>query len=346
MWVMSLADIVTSDPMAAMASGAGHSSTVTGLKRDFYFTSEQQYMVAYSIFGLFWIKEVVNAMGQYTISHAVVDHMIARQEKKKVFTCKDKCCPLLKGYCNGFFLHLGSLAFGAFFIGILDVVSGAFKFFGAQAKAAGGDKVNPTAAILGCCACCVDRIIDFMRLVNQMVYVDIYLQGTGYVKSSYHVVKCMARNNAAIAILVTAATVVKYMGMLTIGGGGTYCVWWALSNPDHMLDIVESSTGGLRLSHNLTDAITAQASASVDSPNVIASTVVGGIICFSIAFLFMTIVESTANAMTYYELWAAEQRGDSIEEDDEDEGRRCCCCKKRKKKDDAGGDKDFRLLEA
>eukprot|EP00747_Dinoflagellata_sp_TGD_P147947 gnl/TRDRNA2_/TRDRNA2_176864_c3_seq1.p1 gnl/TRDRNA2_/TRDRNA2_176864_c3~~gnl/TRDRNA2_/TRDRNA2_176864_c3_seq1.p1 ORF type:complete len:463 (+),score=78.77 gnl/TRDRNA2_/TRDRNA2_176864_c3_seq1:188-1390(+) len=167
MWVLSCGDI-----KASTATIGG--KRVSGLSRSFSYTEEEQYAILYYIFGYFWIMELCNALGLFTISYAVVLwYYTPISDGKK----PSPRIPLLRGLFNGLFFHLGTLAFGAFLIAACRMIRLILAYIEKQAKATGNKVMEMIAKALSCCMLCFQRFLEF---INKNAYIDVAINSSTF----------------------------------------------------------------------------------------------------------------------------------------------------------------------
>mmetsp|Transcript_21343 Transcript_21343/g.47216 ORF Transcript_21343/g.47216 Transcript_21343/m.47216 type:complete len:677 (-) Transcript_21343:97-2127(-) len=298
LWVMSLGHVVTSDPMAD--HDIGLPVNVEGMYRTFSFTRNQWYMLGYWVFGSLWLYELVVSMGQYAVSHAVVVHRLAKDA--------NNCLPLSRGYANGIIFHLGTLAFASFIIGMLRFLMMVLAYIAKQAQQGPDGKVNiAVKALVACCTCCLGCLTQIMRLVNEMVYVDVAISGRGYCSAAWNVWKMTIQNPVTAATVVGSVRAIRWVGIFIIGGGGTFLSYQILSNPEriegalkHGATAVQRGASALHINVPGSEHVGAQA---LFTSNVLGMTAASGFICFMVAATFMNIFVITAQALAYIEVW-------------------------------------------
>jgi len=282
LWVISLGTVQTNvsfNPYNPQSFVEGQGEMLSQLNRSFTWTQNQYYMIFYFIFGLVWMKEIITAWGSFAISHAVVVYK---------WTEETTMFPLTKGYKNGFLYHMGSLAFGAFIIGVLKVITAIMSYMAKQFKSESNDPVNMASrALLYCCTCCLGCFTKVMELVNEMVYVEIAISGRSYCGASQKVWKRMLTNSIVFATISGITNVVKVLGVIVIGGGGTYMTYTVISGS---------------LSEQMSEYSGAVANA-LESDNVFGATVAAAVIWFSIATVFMEVFDRAADSLCYFILY-------------------------------------------
>lgn len=293
LWIISLGHVTTSSPWPD--PGMGLPVDVKGVKRSFTFSQYQWYMLAFWGFGVIWLYEIISAAGQYAISHAVV----VRSHMKH----PPRCFPLLRGYANGISYHLGTLAFGAFVIGVLKFATAILAWLAKQINSP-DKKVNVAArACLCCCTCCLGCLTQVMKLVNEMVYVDCAMFGHNYLAAAWHVWKLSALNPVTTVTVLACVKVIGSLGVLTIGGLGTFCSYWILSNPGRITsffsnDISKLTAAGAASGYGLDAVDVSAVTNALYTSNVWGMTIMSGCIfvCVAIAFMNTFVMAAQTNA--------------------------------------------------
>jgi len=213
-WLVSLGKPT---PMTLTDTVTG--STVSGMNRHFEFSNQQWTFICLWIYGTVWIIETISALGQFVISHAVVVHVVEGQHN---------WFPLAHGYFNGVVYHMGTIAFGGFVLGTLRIinfiVSMALKNLKSENKDGKSDYSCVTKVLCCCCLCCMKWLESTVEMINDLVYTECALNGKGYIGSISNVGKQLGdpTNLQGFAILQTAVSFFKTLGILTITGLCTY----------------------------------------------------------------------------------------------------------------------------
>jgi|TARA_B110000285_G_C15046381_1_gene574543 hypothetical protein len=81
---------------------------------------------------------------------------------------------------------MGSIAFGAFLIAVLNTIKALFEYFVYQYEnATPSMKNNPVFQIVTCCIRCVIWCVDsYIKFMNKNAYIQIALQSTAFCPSA------------------------------------------------------------------------------------------------------------------------------------------------------------------
>jgi hypothetical protein len=245
---------------------------VYGLRRSFEYEENTQYMIFYYIFGIFWVMELANALGQYTLSHNVVRWYYTPKDDKG--NKAHNWFGLLVGFGTGCTVHLGSLALGSFCIAVFRVARLICWAIEKQAQHEGNVVLKILARVIGCCLDCFRKFFEFM---NKNAYIDIAITSNNFCGAGRDVMGFLATQGATIAILNGACTIFSIGGMMLISGLTSYGTYMAAIKADRWAD--DSSP------HH------------VQSPRFVA--IVTFIFGLFIAAAFMVIFDHTADTLLY-----------------------------------------------
>lgn len=286
-WVLSMGRVVPSDEPVEQGG-----IEIAGLQRRFDFTSWEWFCIAYWLFGIVWIFETLNALGQFAISHAVV-----------VFECRNSedCFPMLQGYSAGLCCHLGTLAFGGFVVGCLKILAALLAFMARQAE--DDTSLRGTIARIACCCCancavCIERIVS---MVNDLIYTDVALQGSSYMEAASNVVHVAGSNPVTYALIKGCGTFIRVLGVTVIGGVGTFLSYQLLSSTAIQQELDEVFQG---------------ASSMMSTSSIMGTTVASAFVCFYIAMAFMMVFYQTTYTLMYCMLVGAVKLGDGYVQPD------------------------------
>mmetsp|Transcript_56322 Transcript_56322/g.132142 ORF Transcript_56322/g.132142 Transcript_56322/m.132142 type:complete len:653 (+) Transcript_56322:35-1993(+) len=281
-WILSTGKVV---PLGEPLEQSG--IQIAGVHRNLEFTDGQWASIAYWLFGLVWIFEIMNALGQFAISHAVVINTVHQEEESY---------PMLHGYVVGITFHLGSITFGAFVIGCLKLAAAAMSFVLNQARDEQGVQSTVAQVLCCCCLCTVACIERVLSMVNDLIYTDVALRSCGYMQAADHVVSVAASNPLTYAAIKAAATAMRVVGVTIIGGCGTFLSYQALSSTQL---------------HRQLDSVFENSSTMLVTSNILGTTIAAGLICFYVALAFMVVFYQTTYSLMYCMLLGAGTGGAS-----------------------------------
>ncbi|KAL3309389.1 hypothetical protein Ciccas_012065, partial [Cichlidogyrus casuarinus] len=144
-------------------------STATGRKGDicrFIGYGGKQYILPLQIFtGFmgFWLINFVLAFHEMTLAGAFAYFYFRRHGTKTMF-------PILAAARNALFYHMGTLAFGALIVTIVQFIRTVFEYINYKLK----NSENQVAKfMLKCCICCLYCLEKILRFINRNAYIMV-----------------------------------------------------------------------------------------------------------------------------------------------------------------------------
>lgn len=101
-------------------------------------------MFAYHLFGLLWTNQFINGFGYLVIAHSVGQYYWTRGLRADMTTF-----PVLTGIWVAARYHMGSIAFGAFIIAVIQFIRLLLEYIDRKTKKM--QKGNPAARWVMCC---------------------------------------------------------------------------------------------------------------------------------------------------------------------------------------------------
>merc|ERR1712232_26303 len=109
--------------------------------------------------------------------------------------------------------HIGSLAFGAFILALVQLIRYILKYFENQAKAQKNKIMVLVLKVLQCCMWCFEQCIKFL---NKNAYIQIALMGTNFCASAKNAFYLILRNFIRFGVVAMLGGVIKWLGMSAI----------------------------------------------------------------------------------------------------------------------------------
>jgi len=247
--------------------------TVGGIRRSFKWTEEQKIYIAYYVFGIFWMMELANSIGQFVISYAVVLWYYTVKPKRG-----GPMCGIFRGYMVACTFHLGTLAFGSFLIAVLRYVRLICLIIEKNAEADGNAVAKCIARAVGCCLECFKK---FVKYINKNAYIDVCITSKNFCGAAKDVMEFFAGHGVEVLLMEGACTVFVFAGMVIIPGLNAYITYtlaksvprWADENSEHY----------------------------VQSPEFVAG--IAAVFALFITYSFMVIFDHTADTLLYTFCW-------------------------------------------
>jgi len=273
-YVLSMGKVVADN------SAAINGQTVAGVSRTIEYTDDQKYMIAYYVFGYFWIMELLNAMSQFVLAYMVVLWYYTKKEsagarKKLVF------CAICKGYAASM-VHLGSLAFGSFLIAVLRFVRLILGIVAKQADAQGNKALACIAKALMCCVDCFKR---FMEYINKNAYIDIAISSNSFCIAAKNSFTFLFDNAGTIALMNGACFIFVWAGVGLVSGTCGYGAYLATMSYEPYMDDT--------------------ATTYVAYPEAVG--IAAGIGSMFVSMCFMNVFDMVADTLLYCYMWNKKQ---------------------------------------
>lgn len=309
--VISLGHVETTNALDTDSafSVAGIPIQFGGMYRSFVFSNHQWYMIVYSLLGSVWIYETVAAAGHFAIAEAVT--------KRKLRKTHDRRCaknlPLTAGYFNGVVFHLGTLATGAFIMGVLRILTAVVAIVSREADSgrhATGGRTNPVARGVSCCCCCCLSCATWVtQTVNDLAYVDVIVYGHSYFEAAWHVYRKTLTDVAGSLVVVGTTRAIRNVGMLSTTALGVCGAYWCLTKP-----AAAAVLGDLGVYH--TGSLGSDVGFGIFEGSVVGITAMSGLICWLVSLAFMNVLVATTQSLKYLEVLREEQKyGDASRRD-------------------------------
>lgn len=290
--VLSLGEVKTHDSYVSALSGS--TEHVEGVYRELTFTNSEWVMLWIWGFGFLWTFEMCKAWNQFAISHAIV-----------MLECLNvtPSLPLLRGYFRGAQYHLGTIAFGAFIMGIVDLFSFLIEVLSKQMRTENG-KLNKVAEGAKCiCRCCCACVKAILSVTNQLVYADCVIYGHSYLKAAKNVMGTYLSDGITMATVMGTTKLVKTAGIFVISVGGTLLSYTVMKVYNGAFN---ESMGGIE-SPGITDF--ASNYSSPYAASVLGVTAASMFISISVAQSFMTTFDMITDTIAYCDIRMDKMKG-------------------------------------
>jgi hypothetical protein len=163
--------------------------------------------VALQFFSLLWNNAFLIALGQTIIAGSVCAWFFApRSEKTKLNTVR-------QAVWITFRYHLGSLAFGAFILAVVQFIRYAAMYFEKQAKAQKNRVMVVVLKIVQCCLWCIEKCIKFL---NKNAYIQVAILGTNFCRSAKNAFMLILRNIVRFGVVATLGSIIHFLGFIFI----------------------------------------------------------------------------------------------------------------------------------
>ena len=169
------------------------------------------YAMWYNLFGYLWLNAFIIGVTQFIISASVAIWYFSSNSDSYGHG------GLLKGLYWVFRYHLGSIAFGAFLIALVQLIRIIFEYY--KSKIEGASKKNPVVKVLLWCTSyllwCLENLIKF---ISKNAYIQIALTGKNFCMAAWNAFILILKNMMRFGTANLIGMIFKYIGILFVAG--------------------------------------------------------------------------------------------------------------------------------
>jgi len=175
---------------------------------------------AVSFFVFLWNNALNIAIGQTVIAGAVVVWFFTKNSNKGSKSA------IKTSVYNVFRFHLGSIAFGAFIIAVIQFIRYLLKYYEQQAKAQKNRILVMILKVLQCLIWCFEKCVKFL---NKNAYIQIAMMGTNFCTSAKKAFFLILRNALRFGTVAILGSMIHTIGVLFITAGTAVLGYFVLS---------------------------------------------------------------------------------------------------------------------
>ncbi|KAK2834033.1 hypothetical protein Q7C36_014734 [Tachysurus vachellii] len=165
----------------------------------------------YNVVGFLWCANFVIALGQCTLAGAFASYYWAFHKPSDI-----PACPLVSSFMRALRYHVGSLAFGALILTLVQIVRIILEYIDHKFRAA----QNPCTRFLMCCLkCCFWCLEKFIKFLNRNAYIMIAIYGKNFCVSAKNAFSLLMRNIIRVVVLDKVTDLLLFFGKLLVVGG-------------------------------------------------------------------------------------------------------------------------------
>ncbi|KAJ3609355.1 hypothetical protein NHX12_023878 [Muraenolepis orangiensis] len=165
----------------------------------------------YNAVAFLWCVNFVIALGQCTLAGAFASYYWAFHKPSDIPTF-----PVTAAFMRCLRYHVGSLAFGALILTLVQVIRILLEYIDHKTRAA----QNPCARFLMCCLkCCFWCLEKFIKFLNRNAYIMIAVYGKNFCVSAKNAFKLLMRNIIRVVVLDKVTDLLLFFGKLLVVGG-------------------------------------------------------------------------------------------------------------------------------
>jgi hypothetical protein len=201
---------------------------------DIVWTSSSKFQALYCLFHYLWNHAFLVALPQFVIAGACVVWYWRKAHEGKLGH------PVGWALCSCMPRHIGSVAFGALIIAIIEFIKYLFTYIHAKMKSAhvAGGAAGFCMSCVGCCLDCFER---FVRFINAHAYIQIAMTGENFCKAAEESFFLVARFAFSLGFVHGIGSVFVFIGTIFITLISTFLGWLILTR--ELSDQVFSSFG-------------------------------------------------------------------------------------------------------
>uniref|UniRef100_A0A8C4F2Q8 Choline transporter-like protein n=1 Tax=Dicentrarchus labrax TaxID=13489 RepID=A0A8C4F2Q8_DICLA len=165
----------------------------------------------YNVVAFLWCVNFVIALGQCTLAGAFASYYWAFTKPGDI-----PMFPVSASFIRSLRYHVGSLAFGALILTLVQLVRIILEYIDHKTRAA----QNPCARFLMCCLkCCFWCLEKFIKFLNRNAYIMIAIYGKNFCVSAKNAFMLLMRNVIRVVVLDKVTDLLLFFGKLLVVGG-------------------------------------------------------------------------------------------------------------------------------
>ncbi|XP_076862368.1 choline transporter-like protein 4 isoform X2 [Brachyhypopomus gauderio] len=165
----------------------------------------------YNVIAFLWCVNFVIALGQCTLAGAFASYYWAFHKPSDI-----PACPLASSFMRALRYHVGSLAFGALILTIVQIIRILLEYIDHKCRAAQNCFARFIICCLKCCFWCLEKFIKFL---NRNAYIMIAIYGKNFCVSAKNAFLLLMRNIIRVVVLDKVTDLLLFFGKLLVVGG-------------------------------------------------------------------------------------------------------------------------------
>ncbi|KAK6642070.1 hypothetical protein RUM44_013793 [Polyplax serrata] len=160
----------------------------------------------YNLFALFWVVQFVVGCQHMVIAGAVAKWFFTRN--------KDELnSPIIHSFSNLVRFHLGSVAFGSFFIALIQMIRAVLSFIEERCKNSENNTIKQIARIVQCCLSCCENILKYF---TRNAYVEIAIHGVNFCHGGQKAFRLITSNVLRVATINSVGDFILFLGKVLV----------------------------------------------------------------------------------------------------------------------------------
>ncbi|XP_060126448.1 choline transporter-like protein 4 [Zootoca vivipara] len=165
----------------------------------------------YNFVGLLWCINLVIALGQCVLAGAFASYYWAFKKPQDI-----PACAVFNAFVRTLRYHIGSLAFGALILTIVQLIRIVLEYMDHKLK---GSSNKVAKCLLCCMQCCFWCLEKFVKFLNRNAYIMIAIYGKNFCVSAKNAFMLLMRNAARVVVLDKVTDLLLFFGKLLVVGG-------------------------------------------------------------------------------------------------------------------------------
>ncbi|KAI3375432.1 hypothetical protein L3Q82_021919, partial [Scortum barcoo] len=158
-----------------------------------------------------WLINFSLALEQCTLAGTFASYYWAKRKPQDI-----PQCPLFSSFSRAVRYHIGSLAFGALILSVVQLVQIILEYLKQKLK---GVNNSLSRFIMHCLKCCFWCLENILRYMNRNVYIMVAIYGKNFCTSAREAFFLLMRNMVRVAVLDRVADLLLFLGKVLIAGG-------------------------------------------------------------------------------------------------------------------------------
>ncbi|XP_074542808.1 choline transporter-like protein 4 [Halichoeres trimaculatus] len=165
----------------------------------------------YNAVAFLWCANFVIALGQCTLAGAFASYYWAFNKPGDI-----PMFPLSASFLRALRYHVGSLAFGALILTLVQIVRIILEYIDHKTRSSQNAVARFILCCLKCCFWCLEKFIKFL---NRNAYIMIAVYGKNFCVSAKNAFKLLMRNVIRVVVLDKVTDLLLFFGKLLVVGG-------------------------------------------------------------------------------------------------------------------------------
>ncbi|XP_041482153.1 choline transporter-like protein 2 isoform X1 [Lytechinus variegatus] len=167
-----------------------------------------KWLQLYNLFAFFWLVNFIIGLSHMTLAGAFASYYWAFNKKDDI-----PFFALSGAFFRALRYHLGTIAFGALIIAIIQIIRVLLEYAEYQLK---GKENKVAKFILRCMKCCFYCLEKFMKFINKNAYILVAVYGKNFCTSAKEAFFLLLRNIVRVAVVNKITDFLLFLGQLLI----------------------------------------------------------------------------------------------------------------------------------